>query len=91
MTLLGAYGAGRQGAAGGGQKQDRRPQPLGRGAGRATRLLAGGRGHCSQERANGLDGAQTRRGIRVAGVTRPPLADHRTRRNTEPPPCDGKR
>lgn len=84
-------GAGRQGAAGRRQEQDRRRQPLGRSAGRATRLLACRGGDCGQERTHGLGHAETRRGICVARVTWPQLDKQRTRTNTEPPPCDGER
>ena len=41
-------------------------QPLGAQSGRTTRLLAGGGGHCRQECAAGLGGAEVRRGFPAA-------------------------
>jgi transposase len=75
----------------GGQTQVGQHQPMGGGLGRAARLLAGSRGHRSQERAHGLGGAATRRGVCTAGVAAPTSPTIETQENTEPPPCDGKR
>ena len=62
LLIMGARGAER------GQGQDGQREPLGAGTGRAGRLLEGGGGDRSEERAHGLGDAAPGRAVRSAGL-----------------------